>query len=422
MKRSDTTVRQSRLRQVGSGFRALHVRNYRLYWVGQLISQIGSWMQSTAQAWLVYKLTNSPFALGLVTTLQFLPMMLFSLFGGVIADRLPKRRLLLMTQTAFLVQAAVFGALVGTGVIQVWHIYVLSVLQGLVNVVDNPVRQAFPVELVPREDVGNAVALNSMTFNAARIMGPSLAGLVIAAMGIAPALYINAISFIAMIVALLMMNPADFHIRPPRPRQAAWYELKEGLSYAVKTPAILTIFIVVAAIGTFGYNFSTVLPLLGGFVLHTDAAGFGALSSAFGIGSFIGATFVAYSGEVTIRRLFIGAAAFTATLGALSLARVIVLSEVILIMLGVAGILFTTTANTLLQINVPDDLRGRVMSLYVLFFIGSTPVGAFLTGTMATAFSVPVALGLEALVCLIGMCLALVYYRMKVQAAQAPAS
>lgn len=410
---------RTRLQQLGSGFRALRVRNYRLYWFGQLTSVVGTWMQSTAQAWLVYQLTNSPFALGLVTTLQFLPVMLFSLFGGVIADRLPKRRLMVITQTLLLLQAAVFGALVATGVIQVWHIYVLAIIQGLVNVVDNPVRQAIPVELVGREDVGNAVALNSMLFNAARIVGPSLAGIIIATRGIAPALYINAASYIAVIAALLMMNAGEFHIRPPRPKQAALHELTEGLSYVLKTPVILTILIVVATIGTFGYNFSTVLPLLAGFVLHTDAAGFGALSTAFGMGSFIGAAFIAYSANVSLKRLFIGSTAFAATLGALAFTRVIVLSEGILILLGVAGIVFTTTANTLLQVSVPDELRGRVMSLYVLFFVGSTPIGAFLTGALAAAINVDLALGVEALACLIGLGIALAYYRAKVRLAPA---
>jgi len=402
---------QLRLAKLGAGFNALRYRNYRLYWVGQLISIIGTWMQSTAQAWLVFQMTGSAFSLGLVTTLQFLPVMLFSLIGGVIADRLPKRRLMMITQSLLLIQAAIFGGLVASGAIQIWHIYLLAALQGMVNVVDNPARQAFPIELVAREDTGNAVALNSMLFNGARIIGPAIAGIVIATAGVAPALFLNAVSFVAVIFALAMMNPKGFYVRPVRQKQAALSDLVEGLSYARRSTVVLTILIVIGVIGTFGYNFSTVLPLIGGFVLHTGAAGFGALSTALGIGSFAGALFVAYARNISIRRLFIGSTAFSLLLGALSLSNAFILSEGILIVLGFAGILFTTTANTLLQTSVPDELRGRIMSLYVLLFIGSTPIGAFLTGTLATAIGVQAALAIEAGVCIIGLAIALVYYR-----------
>jgi MFS family permease len=398
-----------------SGFHALSIRNFRLYWIGQLISLIGTWMQTTAQSWLVYQLTNSAFALGLVTTLQFLPVMLFSLFGGVIADRVHKRNLMVITQSAFLIQATVFGVLVGTGVIQIWHIYVLAMVQGVINAIDNPVRQALPVELVGRSDVSNAVALNSMLFNAGRIVGPAVAGIVIASAGIAPALYINAASFVAVIVALLMMNSAQFVNHSTRARQHVVHELGEGLSYARRTPTIITILLIIGGIGTFGYNFSTVLPLLAGFVMHTDATGFGALSTALGIGSFIGATFVAYSYNISFKRLFIGSTAFTLLLVLLSQSSLLPLSELILIVLGFAGILFTTTANTLIQTIVPDALRGRVMGLYVLLFVGSTPVGAFFTGTLATVIGVSPALLVEAVICAASLVIAGLYYRTHVR-------
>jgi MFS family permease len=398
-----------------SGFHALSIRNFRLYWIGQLISLIGTWMQTTAQSWLVYQLTNSAFALGLVTTLQFLPVMLFSLFGGVIADRVHKRNLMVITQSAFLIQATVFGVLVGTGVIQIWHIYILAIVQGVINAIDNPVRQALPVELVGHSDVSNAVALNSMLFNAGRIVGPAVAGIIIASAGIAPALYINAASFVAVIVALLMMNPAQFVNHATRPRQHVVHELGEGLSYARRTPTVITILLVIGGIGTFGYNFSTVLPLLAGFVMHTDATGFGALSTALGIGSFIGATFVAYSHNISFKRLFIGSTAFTLLLVLLSQSSLLPLSELILIVLGFAGILFTTTANTLIQTIVPDALRGRVMGLYVLLFVGSTPVGAFFTGTLATVIGVSPALLVEAVICAASLVIAGLYYRTHVR-------
>jgi MFS family permease len=405
-----------------SGFHALSIRNFRLYWIGQLISLIGTWMQSTAQSWLVYQLTNSAFALGLVTTLQFLPVMLFSLFGGVIADRVHKRNLMVITQTAFLIQATIFGLLVGTGTIQIWHVYVLATVQGLINAVDNPLRQALPVELVGHNDVSNAVALNSMLFNAGRIVGPAIAGIVIASAGIATALYINAATFVAVIIALLMMNPAQFINRSTHQRKHVMRELGEGLSYARRTPTVIVVLLVIWGMGTFGYNYSTVLPLLGGFVLHTDAAGFGALSTALGIGSFVGATFVAYYRNISFKRLFIGSVAFTLFLGILSQSTLMPLSELILIALGFAGILFTTTANTLLQTIVPDELRGRVMGLYVLLFVGSTPIGAFFTGTLATAIGVAPALIVETALCAISITIALLYYRAHLSAKDTPVS
>src|SRR5436853_4018993 len=233
------------LGSLGRGFRALDIRNYRLYWFGLLISQTGSWMQTTAQAWLVLQLTHSPFALGLVTTFQFLPIMLLSLLGGAISDRVPKHRLVLVTQTAALVQAAVFGALVATGTIQLWHVYILAAIQGAINAIDNPARQTFAVELVGREHLVNALALNSMLFNGARIVGPAMAGLIIANIGIAPTLFLNALSFVAVIVGLLMMDPSAFFDPPPASSGSARQNIVEGLAYVWRTPPVLLIMIIV---------------------------------------------------------------------------------------------------------------------------------------------------------------------------------
>jgi MFS family permease len=391
------------------GFRALEVRNYRLYWTGQLISQTGSWMQTTAQAWLVLQLTRSPFALGLVTTLQFLPIMLLSLVGGVISDRVPKHRLVIVTQTAALIQAAIFGALVATGAIQLWHVYILAAAQGIITAIDNPARQSFAVDLVGREHLVNAVALNSMLFNGARIVGPALAGLIIAKIGIAPTLFLNAISFVAVIAGLLMMDPAAFFSVPAPAGGPAGRRLLEGLAYVWRTPQVLLVMIVVAAIGTFGYNFSVVLPLLAGFVLHTDAAGFGGLSAFLGVGSLVGAFSTAYARKITIRRLIVGSGCFGILLGAVALSTSFALSGALLIALGFAGILFSTSANTLLQLAVPDALRGRVMGLYMLLFAGSTPIGGFLIGTLSNAIGVSLTLLVCAGLCLLGVAGALVY-------------
>jgi len=408
------TGQAGRLGGFARGFRALQVRNYRLYWIGQLISQTGSWMQTTAQAWLVLQLTRSPFALGLVTTLQFLPIMLLSLLGGAISDRWPKHRLILVTQVAALIQAAIFGALVATGAIQLWHVYVLAALQGVITAIDNPTRQAFAVELVGREHLVNAVALNSMLFNGARIIGPALAGLIISGFGnsltgIGMVLLLNAISFVAVIGGLLMMDPNAFFNPPPAKRGSTGRNIVEGLAYVWRTPPVLLVMIVVAAIGTFGYNFSVVLPLLAGFVLHTDASGFGGLSAFLGVGSLVGALATAYARNISTRRLLIGSSCFGVLLGAVALSTNFALSGALLVALGFAGITFATSANSLLQLTVPDALRGRVMGLYMLLFAGSTPIGGFLIGTLSNLIGVSWTLLLCAGLCLLGVGGALVY-------------
>ncbi|MHB8626160.1 MAG: MFS transporter [Aggregatilineales bacterium] len=393
------------------GFHALRVRNYRLFISGQAVSLTGSWMQTTAQAWLVVQLTNSPFALGLVGTLQFLPVTILALYGGVLADRLPKRRTLIVTQTLLLIQATIFGLLVATNAIQLWHIYVLAVTQGIVSAIDIPVRQAFSVEMVGREELANAVALNSMTFNGARIIGPSLAGIIIAGIGIAPTLFLNAASFVAVIAGLLMMRESELFAVPPHVQGSVRKRLVEGLSYVWRTPNILAIIIVVAALGTFGYNFGVVLPLLAQFVLHTDSRGFGLLSSFLGIGSFVAAISTAYFPRVMMRRLLVGAALFSVLLGAVSLSPIFWLSAALLAALGMSSIIFSTSSNTLLQLAVPDELRGRVMSVNVLLVMGSTPIGNFLIGTMSAKLGVPVALLTCAILCLVGVIGAVYYQR-----------
>ncbi len=393
------------------GFRALRIRNYRLFWTSQIVSLTGTWMQTTAQAWLVLKMTESPFALGLVTTLQFLPITLLALYGGVLADRLPKRQTLIVTQTVALIQAAIFGLLVATNVIQLWHIYVLAIIQGIVSAVDNPVRQAFAVEMVGRDDLVNAVALNSMSFNAARILGPAVAGIVIATIGIPLTLFVNAVSFVPVVIALLLMDPSRLFPAPPVTQGSVNKRLIEGLQYSRRTPSVFLIFIVIAAMGTFGYNFGVVLPLLANFVLHTDAEGFGALSSFLGLGSLIAGITIAYAQGVSIRRLLIGSAAFSILLGAVALSQVFALSAALLVALGFAGIIFSTTSNTLLQLIVPDHLRGRVMSLNVLLFMGSTPIGGFLVGVLSDHLGVSIALLICAGLCLAGVAVAVVYQR-----------
>ncbi len=393
-----------------SGFRALRVRNYRLYWTGQFVSMTGSWVQMTAQALLVLRLTNSPLAIGLVASFQFLPVLLLSLFGGVIADRVPRYRMILLTQTLAMILATIFGTLVGMGVIQIWHVYLLALLQGIVNALDTPVRAAFAVELVGREDRPNAVALNSIVFNGSRIIGPAMAGLLIGPLGIAAMLYLNAASFLAVLVGLLRMDKGQI-VQVPHQSTRVLSQLREGLAYTWRTPEILLVMILVGAIGTFGYNFSVTLPLIGGFILHTNPASYGALGAFLGLGSLTAAITNAYIGKFTSRRIIIAAVAFSVLLGAVAATNNFIVSIALLFALGFAGISFTTAANTVIQLRVPDDLRGRVSSLYFMLFAGSTPIGGLLIGGVASLFGVPNALLICAVLCLLGVGVAMLYQR-----------
>lgn len=392
------------------GFQALRLRNFRLFWTGQVISLTGTWMQTTAQAWLVLKLTNdSPFALGVVITLQFIPVMLFALFGGVLADRLPKRGTLVLTQGMLLAQAALFGGLVATGLIQLWQVYVLAVVQGLITAIDNPLRQAFLYEMVGRDHLVNAVGLNSMSFQGARIVGPALAGAVITLIGIAPTLILNAFSFIPVIGALLLMDANAFFANTSAAGGSLRGRLIEGLAYAARTPIVLSILVVVAFIGTFGYNFSVIVPLVADNVLKTDATGFGLLSAAMGIGALIAAFGTAYVRQITMRRLLLSGGLFSIFLGGLAVSTSFPLSVALLIIVGIAGITCATSANSLLQLNTPEQLRGRVLSINILLTQGSTPIGGFFLGSLGEAVGVAPALLVCAGLCLLGVAIAVAY-------------
>ncbi len=304
--------------------------------------------------------------------------------------------------------AGIFGLLVSSGQIQLWHVYLLAFFQGVVNAIDQLVRQAFAVELVTKADRGNAIALNSIMFNLSRIIGPALAGILIGPFGIATVLWINAGSFLAVIIGLFRMDSARFPI-PTKQHGTALAELREGLTYAVRTPEVLLVLLLVGAIGTFGYNFSVILSLIGGFVLKTDAASYGGLGAALGAGSLAAARTTAYFRSVTTRRLLLAAGVFSLLLGTVALTTNYLLAAGLLFTLGYAGILFTTSASTLLQLHVPDELRGRVTSLYLLLFMGSTPIGGLLVGASAHAWGVPVALLLCAGLCLLGVGGSLLY-------------
>ena len=403
------TQPQDRARTLAGTFRSLRNYNYRLFFFGQMISLTGTWMQTIGQAWLVLDLTHSPLALGTVTMLQFLPISLLVLFGGVIADKVPKRRLLVLTQTSAMAQAFVLAFLTWSGLVTLWEIYILAAMLGLTNAIDNPTRQAFVVEMVGRDDIMNAVALNSSMFNGARLVGPAVGGVIIAVVGVGAAFFINGASFIAVIIGLLLMRPRLLYPTRRSGEGRVLEQLVEGLRYSLRTPAILLIVILMAAIGTFGYNFTVVLPLLARNALHVGSIGFGAMTSAVGVGSLVAALTLATLRKTSRRTLLIGAMAFTVFLAAVAASPWYPLTLVLLVALGVASISFTATANTSLQISAPDHLRGRVMSLYMLLFAGTTPIGGALTGIMAERLGIRLTVGIEAAVCAVGIGAALAY-------------
>ena len=392
-------------------FRALRNPNYRLYWSGQLVSLTGTWMQRIAQSWLVLQLTHSPLALGTVTTVQFAPILLFSLFGGVLADRAPKRQLLVCTQAVMGVQALAFALLISSGQIQLFQVYLLAAVLGIANALDNPTRQAFVVELVGQGDLPNAVALNSMVFNSSRIVGPAVGGLLIATVGLAGCFYLNAASYLAVIAGLLLMNPARFFAGRPSKRGNVARQIGEGLRYALTTPDIALVVLLMGVLGTFGYNFTVILPLIARDVLHTGAAGFGTLTSAMGVGSLAAAFGVAYHGRATRRTLLVGAAGFSLLLAAVGLSRWWPLTIPLLVALGLCSIVFTTTANTRLQLVADPAFRGRVMSIYMLLFAGTTPIGSFVIGALAERGGVQAAVVEAAAICGLGVVVGLLYLR-----------
>ena len=386
------------------GTRAFRHRNYRLFFTGQLISLVGTWMMTVAQSWLILQLTGDPLLLGVVAAAQFGPVLVLGLFGGLIADSLPKRRTLIATQVWPLVLGLIMSALVFTHTVQVWHVLVIAFLLGCRNAIDMPTRQAFVVEMVGREDVGNAVAFNSAMFNAARVLGPAVGGITIGAFGVGPAFLADALSYLAVIVAYLWMREDELHTRPgierPDSVRAALHNLGEGLRYVRQTPIVLAAISVVALVSTFGMNFTVVIPPLAANILHTDAAGYGFLMSMVGAGSVLSALTIAFTGRTAPVVIALGAV--TLGLGELVLAvsSSFLLSLVAMFFVGVGGISMAATANTVVQLAVPDRLRGRVMSVYTTVFAGSTPIGGLVTGAVASSVGVAFAIGAGAVLSL----------------------
>jgi len=366
------------------------VRNFRLFATGQVISNTGTWMQRVAQDWLVLKLTHSGAAVGVATGLQFLPLLLFSLWGGMIADRYPKRRVLITTQATMGALALFLGVLAVTGVVRPWHIYLLAFGLGLATVVDNPTRQSFAIEMVGRADLPNAIALNSAIFNLARIVGPAVAGLVISVIGTPAAFFLNAASYLTVITSLHLMRPAELQLVEPVARAKG--QLREGLAYVKSRPDLLMTMVLVFFVATFGMNFQVTTALMSRLVFHTGAGLFGLASAVFAAGAFSGALVAARRRRTGMRLLVLTAMAFSVLEITTALMPTYWSFLLLLVPTGLAVISFTTLANASVQLGTPADMRGRVMGIYMLMFLGGAPVGAPLTGLVAQQFGTRVSL------------------------------
>ena len=380
-------------------FAALSVPNYRRYYAGQSISLIGTWMQMTAQSWLVLTLTHSGTALGVIVALQTLPVLLLGPYGGVIADRVDKRRMMIVLQSAMGVQALALGLLTVTGVVRVWQIGVLAAMLGLNNAFENPARQSFMMELVGPDHLRNAVSLNSVLVNVARSVGPAVAGILIATVGNGICFLANATSFVAVVFSLTTMDGSQLAPVPPTPR--APRQLREGLRYISSTPALAVPLIMMAVAGCLTYEFQVSLPVMADRGLRVGATGFGFMTAAMGVGAVVGGLLVAARGKTGLRPLAISALAFGFALVLAAVAPNLPLELLALAVAGAGSISFMATGNSTLQLNSAPEMRGRVMSLWFVAFQGSTPIGGPVVGATMAALGPRAGLGLGATVALL---------------------
>lgn len=366
-------------------FRSLRIRNYRIYYAGGVVSNIGTWMQRIAQDWLVLRLSdNDGVALGITTGLQFLPMLLVGPWGGMLADRYSKRKLLIVTQAFMGLVALALAGLDLSGVVAVWHVYVLALLLGLGTAVDNPTRQSFVIEMVGAEDLPNAVGLNSASFNLGRVVGPALAGLLIEVFGTGPVFLLNGLSFLAVILALTRLRVSELQPSPRAGRGSG--QVLEGIRYVRSRPDLLTVMVLVFFVGTFGLNFQLTMALMATQEFDKGAGEFGLLGSIMAVGSLSGALLAARRGRPRLRLVLGAALAFGAVEVVSGLMPTYLLFAAILVPVGLTALTFITAANSTMQLGVDPVMRGRVMALYMAVFFGGTPLGAPLVGAVAEAF------------------------------------
>jgi MFS family permease len=376
--------------QIKSIVRALHYRNFRLFFMGQSVSLIGTWMQRIALAWLVYQMTHSEFLLGLVGFASQSPSLVLSPVAGVVADRTDRYRLLILTQTLAMLQAVVLTILVLTGLIRIWHVIVLSTILGVINSFDMPTRQAFMVQMVDdKKDLGNAIALNSSMVNAARLLGPSVAGLLIAAVGEGVVFLINAVTYLAVIVSLLLMKITKAHLRIQKAK--GWHQLKDGMRYAAGFEPIRALLLMLALMSVMGMPYAVLMPVFAKDILHGGPDTLGFLMGASGVGALAGAIYLAGRKSVLgLGRLIpLASGTFGLALIVFSFSRSIYLSLALMMLSGVGMMIQLASSNTLLQTMVDDDKRGRVMSLYTTSFMGMMPIGSLIAGTVAGHIGAP---------------------------------
>jgi MFS family permease len=397
-------------------FRSLGHRNFRLYWIGQLTSLIGTWMQSVAQGWLMHRLTDSAFMLGLLGFMQFLPVLLFSLWAGVIADRVDKRRLLYITQGSALLQAAVLAAVVMTGVVRPWMVLNLAFVFGIINSFDLPVRQSFLVDLVGKEDLSNAIALNSAAFNTARVLGPAIAGVLVATIGEGGCFALNAVSYLAVLYCLTLMRlePRAAHATDSARRAT----LREGVDYALSVGSIRNLLLLLGVTAGLGFQYMVLLPVYARNILHAGPGGYGLMVSAFGLGALLSVARLTQNLDRwgLRRNLLLGLSSAGLGLGVFAWSRALPLSLAAGFVAGFGLIVYVASVNTLLQLTTEDRFRGRVMSLYTLMFVGTAPIGALASGAIAQRWGAPVATSFSAVILLAGALW--VSYRLRVLAAR----
>ena len=358
-------------------------RNYRLYFMGQVVSVFGTWVQNVAQAWLVLQLTHSATAVGLLAVCQFGPYAVLGVVGGAISDRLDNRRTLMATQAAAMVLATVLAVLALSGVAQVWEIYLIAAAYGTVVVLDTPARQAFTVQMVGREELPNAIALNSSLFNGSRIIGSGLGGLIIAVAGVGVCFLVNAASYVAVLACLALMNTAQLRAPLRRPSRSLVKEIGEGIAYARRTPSVRLVLVMMLLVATMAINFNVLLPVLASQTLHAGPQVYGVLGASFGAGAVAGALLAASIGRANWRVIIAAGAGIG--IGELALApqRTLAAAIVLLVVTGACFSLFTSNCNATVQLDTPDHLRGRVLSLYSYVFFGTAPLGGFLAGWFA---------------------------------------
>jgi MFS family permease len=363
-------------------FSALSFRDFRLFWFGQVISLSGTWMQSVAQGWLVYSLTKSPFYLGMVAAANSLPILLFTLVGGVVADRFPKRNVLLLTQGISIIPALALGVLTTLGAATVWHVAALAFFLGTINAIDIPTRQSFLAEMVGKGHIANAIALNSAAFNGARIIGPMIAGLTISYLGISACFFLNAVSFIAVIAALSRIRIKG-EIRVGT--EGILHELMQGLRFMKGSTEIVHVILLITVFSLIGLPYISLLPVFADEVFHRGAKGFGFLVGASGIGALTAALSIAVRSDIKNKTRFMSFAGlcFSIALFVFSFSKVFLISLVVIMFGGWGMVSYLATANAYIQISVPDELRGRVMSVYSFVFLGTVPIGNAIMGMIA---------------------------------------